>query len=159
MAEVVQLTEVMRALLGHLQGGGAGGGGSGGGGGGGDKKKEVLYGKGFEMMDKFSGGETEWNEWSGDCRTMVQTKSEMAGEAMMYVKSVGKTEKEVLGWVDVIKEIKEKEDDFDQDDVVERFKDLGKVSKELYRWLRLKTEGEAKLLVLSEEEEGDGIKM
>jgi hypothetical protein len=33
------------------------------------------------------------------------------------------------------------------------------VSKEIYRWLRLKTEGEAKLVVLAEEDEGDGIRV
>ena len=97
------MAEVMRAILGHLQGGGAGGGGSGGGG---DKKKEVLCGKGFDMMDKFSGGETERNELSGDFRTMVQTKNEMASEAMIYVKSLGKAEKDVLGWVEVMRSIK-----------------------------------------------------
>ena len=43
--------------------------------------------------------------------------------------------------------------------VEEEFKDLGQVSKELYRWLRLKTECEATLVVLAEEDEGDGIKM
>ena len=48
-------------------------------GGGGDNKKEVLFGKGLGMMEKFTGGETGWNEWSGDFRTMVQTKNEAAG--------------------------------------------------------------------------------
>ena len=33
------------------------------------------------------------------------------------------------------------------------------MSKELYRWLRLKTEGETKLVGLAEEDEGDGIKV
>ena len=43
-------------------GGGSRGGENCSGGGGNDKKKEVLFGKGFEMIDKFSGGETRWNE-------------------------------------------------------------------------------------------------
>ena len=33
------------------------------------------------------------------------------------------------------------------------------MSKEIYTWLGLKTEGEAKLVVLAEEDEGDGIKV
>ena len=69
---------------------------------------------------------------------MVQTKNEMVGEAMTYVKSVGKTEKEVLGWVGVMRSIKDAALDKDWGELVERFRDLGKVSKELYRWLMLK---------------------
>ena len=38
-----------------------------------------------------------------------------------------------------------------------KVKDLGKVSNELYRWLRLNTEDETKLVVLAEEDEDDGI--
>ena len=45
------------------------------------------------MMDKFSGGESGWNEWSGDFRTMVQTKNEAAGETLIYIKTAGKMEK------------------------------------------------------------------
>ena len=148
----------------------AGRGGDGGSGGGGSK--EVLFGKGLEMMDKFSGGEAGWNEWSGDFRTMVQTKSEAAGEALIYIKVAGKAEKEVMDWEDVVESKKDDakknaEEEMYTDEVVgnkvkaveENFKDLGKVSKELYRWLRLKTEGEAKLVVLAEEDEGDGIKI
>ena len=45
------------------EGGGGNRGGEGGSGGGGnDTKREVLSGKGFEMMDKFSGGESKWNK-------------------------------------------------------------------------------------------------
>ena len=40
-------------------------------GGGGDSKKEVLFGEGLEMMNKFSGGEVGWNEWSADFKTVV----------------------------------------------------------------------------------------
>ena len=144
---------VFRALM------AASGGGGDSGGGGNNKKRVVLFGKGFEMMDKFSGGESKWNEWSGDFRTMVQTKSEMACEALIHVESVGKAEKDVMDWVEVMRSIKEAAADSQQEEVVQRFKELGKVSKELYRWLRLKTEGEEKLVVLAEENEGDGIKV
>ena len=126
----------------------------------GSGKKDILFGKGFEVMAKFGGGEAEWHEWSGDFRTMVQTKSEMAGDAMNYVKNICKVEKEVLGWVDVMRGIKDLAEHVDeQETVLVKYKDLGKVSKELYRWLGLATEGEAKLIVISEEEEGDGIKV
>ena len=75
----------------------AGVGGSGGGKGGGGTR-EVLFGKGLEVMDKFIGGEAGWNEWSGDFRTMVQTKNEAAGEALIYIKVAGKAEKEAMSW-------------------------------------------------------------
>ena len=103
------------------------------------------------MMANFGGGETEWHEWSGDFRTMVQTKSEMAGEAMNLVKTIGKKEGEVLRWDEVLRMIKDTDvDEDEQEKVLVRFKDLGKVSRELFRWLRLATEGEAKLVVMTE---------
>ena len=34
---------------------------------------------------------------------MVQTKSEMAGEAMNYVKAVGKSEKDALSWMEALR--------------------------------------------------------
>ena len=103
---------------------------------------------------------------------MVQIKNEAAGETLIYVKVAGKAEKEVMDWEDVVESKKDDakkkaEEELDTDEVVgnkvkaveEQFKDLGKMSNELYRWLRLKTEGETKLvvLVLAEEDEGDGI--
>ena len=89
--EMVKVQTNLFKRLGEERAGGGGsrGGEGGSGGGGSDKKKEVLYGKGFEMMDRFSGGEAEWNEWSGDFSSVVQTKSEMAGETLIYIKTVG----------------------------------------------------------------------
>ena len=76
-----KMVEVQTSLFNKLDedrragsGSGGKGGESGSGGGGNDKNKEVLFGKGFEMMDRFGGGEAEWNEWSGDFRTVVQMK-------------------------------------------------------------------------------------
>ena len=48
---------------------------TGGGGGGEKQKRDILFGKGFDMMDKFGCGEAEWNEWSGDFRTMYRRKA------------------------------------------------------------------------------------
>ena len=81
------------------------------------------------MMAKFGGGEAEWHEWSGDFWTMVQTKNEMTGEAMNYVKAVGKSEKDALIWVEVLRGIKDAADVDEEDEVLERFKSLGKVAK------------------------------
>ena len=87
-------TNLLKRLDEERAGGGGSRGGEGGSGGGGrDNKKEFFYGKGFEMMDKFTGGEAEWNGWSGDFRTVVQTKNETAGKALIYVKTAGKEEK------------------------------------------------------------------
>ena len=161
-----KIVEVQTSLFEKLDEDRAGGRGGGkgsesgtGGEGGNDKKKEVLLGKGFEMMDKFGGGEAEWNEWSGDFRTVVQTKNEMAGEALIYVKTAGKAETNVMDWAKVVESIKEAADYFEENEVEERFKELGKASKELYRWLRLKTQGATQLVVLAEEDKGDRIKV
>ena len=111
------------------------------------------------MMPKFAGGETEWHEWSGDFRTMVQTKTEMAGEAMNLVKTIGRKEGTKIRGHEVLRTIKDMEvDEDEQEKLLVRFKDLGKVTRELCRRLRLATEGEAKLVVMAEEEEGNGIK-
>ena len=74
-------------------------------------------------------------------------------------KDGGKGGKSVMDGVEVVRLIKEAADDLEKQKVVERLKELGKVSKELYRWPRLKTEGEAKLVALAEEDEVDGINM
>ena len=92
---VLMEAAVRAAMAAGLRGSGGGNGGGG--------SKEVLYGKGLEMIDKFSGGETVWNEWSGDFGTIVQTKSEVAGEALIYVKVAGMAEKEVMDWKEVVK--------------------------------------------------------
>jgi hypothetical protein len=67
----------LEGLLHHLQGGGRGSSGGGDGG-----KKDILYGKGFEMMAKFGGGEAEWHEWSVDFRTMVQKRDDGRGDEL-----------------------------------------------------------------------------
>ena len=71
MAEVAQLTEVLKGLMAVLQGGGKGGGFAGAGGerfGQHEEEdaKQKLWGKDFEMFKGFSGGEAEWQEWSAD---------------------------------------------------------------------------------------------
>ena len=78
MAEVAQLTEVLKGLMAVLQGGG--GGGSVGGAGGQrfgqraeEYAKQKLWGKKFEMFKSFSGGEAEWQEWSADMLMLVET--------------------------------------------------------------------------------------
>ena len=160
MAEVAQLAEVMRALLGHLQGAGGGGGVGSGTVERALMQKDILGGKGFEVMNKFGGGEAEWNEWSGDFKTLVETKSEMAAEALTFVKTEGKTEKEVMTWDNVLRGIKATDKyELNEEACLKRFEKLGQTSKELYRWLRLKTDGEAKIVVTAEEEEAAGYKV
>ena len=55
-----------------------------------------------------------------------------------------------MSWAKAVESIKEAVNDFEENEVDGRFKELGKVSKELYRWLRFKTEGETQLVVLAE---------
>ena len=116
--------QVQNQLIAKLMAGGEDSGGGSGGGNGGGGTREVLFGKGLEMMDKFSGGETGWNEWSGDFRTIVQTKSEVAGEALIYIKIVGKAEKEVMSWEKVVEskkaEVRNGADEMDTDEGVKQ---------------------------------------
>ena len=98
MAEVAQLAAVMQGLLTHLQGGGVGGAG-------GERfgrreeedAKQKLWGKNFEMLKGFSGGEAEWQEWSADLLMLVETRSPELGEAMDEVKKANHGEKGRLG--------------------------------------------------------------
>ena len=123
MAEVAQLAKVIEALLGHLQAKEATGGG------GGEKTfgdRDILSGKGFDVMDKFGGGEAEWNEWSGDFKTMVETRSDMAAEALAFVKQEGKNEKEVMTWDNVLRGLKDQEKyELDSEACIKRFEKLG----------------------------------
>ena len=129
----------------------------------GEKRKDerdILSGKGFDVMEKFGGGVSEWNEWSGDFKTMAETRSDMAAEALAFVKSERKNEKEVMTWDEVMMGLKNGPKYVDEEEkAIRRFERLGKGSREMHRWLRLKTEGEAKLVVIAEEKEAYGFKV
>ena len=123
-------------------------------------QKDILGGKGFEHLTKFAGGESEWNEWSGDFKTTAETRSEMVAEALNFVKTEGKVEKEVMTWDMVLLGLKNSQKYFENEEgCLKRFEKMGQASKEVYRWLRLKTDGEAKQVVTAEEEEADGFKV
>ena len=77
-------------------------------------------------------------------------------EVMKKVKDLAKTEKEVMTCAEVKAEMAKPDDGSEDDDSLEELKGVEKMSRELYMWLRLRTEGEAKLVVGSLEEE-DGI--
>ena len=77
-------------------------------------------------------------------------------EVMKKVKDMGKTEKEVMTCAEVMTEMAMSDDGFEDEDTWEELKGVEKMSRELYMWLRLRTEGEAKLIVGSLEDE-DGI--
>jgi len=77
-------------------------------------------------------------------------------EVMKKVKDLAKTEKYVMTCAEVKAEMAKSDDDFEDGDRLEELKGVEKMSRELYMWLRLRTEGEAKLVVGSLEEE-DGI--
>ena len=88
----------------------------------------------------------------------METRSEGTGWVLERIKKQGRTEKEgIYTW----REIKERladglEEDEEWADVVD---DLEQMSKVVYRWLRLLSEGEAKAVVMSEESSGDGLKL
>ena len=117
-----KLMDMQSQLLGAMQAGKEYGSSSGGGG---DNKKEVLFGKGHEMMDKFSGGETGWNEWSGHFRTVVQTNVETAVETLVYIKTEGNAENEMMSLETMVESMKadvrkKAEDEFETEDEVRK---------------------------------------
>ena len=61
MAEVQALANALQMMTAFLEKQDRGSG-TGGGGGGEKQKRDILFGKGFDMMDKFGGGEAEWNK-------------------------------------------------------------------------------------------------
>ena len=87
---------------------------------------------------------------------MIDTKCEFIGAALEYTRTLGKPEREVLGW----REMKEAQDD----DVEVKWalgdldpEEAGRLAKELYRAIHLTTTEEAKNVVKTVED-GDGIK-
>ena len=50
--------------------------------GGGKCRRVQLGGKVFELMGRSEKGETEWKEWAGDWKVLVDTRSEMYGGAL-----------------------------------------------------------------------------
>ena len=129
------------------RGGGGDGGGGAGKGGGKSGRGEGLGGKTFDMFKVFTGGEAEWHEWSTDLTVLVATRSLTMREVMKKVKDMGKTEKEVMTCAEVMTEMAMSDDGFEDEDKWEELKGVEKMSRELYMWLRLRTEGEAKLVV------------
>ena len=129
------------------------GGGKGGGKGG---QEEGLRGKAFDMFKMYAGGEADWHEWSTDLTVLVATRSMVMREVMKKVKDMAKTETEVMTCDEVKSEMATSDDGFVDQDSWDGLKGVEKMSRELYMWLRLRTEGEAKLVVGSLDEE-DGI--
>ena len=157
MAEVAQLTEVLKGLMAVLQGGG-GGGGVGGAGGERfgrreeDDAKQQLWGKDFEMLKGFSGGEAELQELSADLLMLVEMRSPELGKTMDEVKKANHGEKEVMTTGTVKEEIMLETTVDMQDGGEEYVKEkkkwdkLGMLTKELYRRILLSTDGEAKTM-------------
>ena len=50
---------------------------------------EKLDGEIFEKVNKFTGGEEEWIEWSEDLRMMIDMKSPKLAKVMMHVENHG----------------------------------------------------------------------
>ena len=143
---ILKIDEKMKAD--QARSGGEGGEAIGGGKGGGKgRHEEGLRGKAFDMFKIFTGGESEWHEWSTDMTVLVATRSMVMREVMKKVKDMAKTEKEVMTCDEVKREMAKSDDGFEDDDRWGELKYVEKMSRELYMWLRLRTEGEAKLVV------------
>ena len=103
------------------------------------KNYEKLDGELFEKMKKLTGGEEEWIEWSDELHMIIDMKSPKLANIMKHVENHGENvvEKAVREMVDLEERV----------DLVDDYADMARLSHELYRWLVLMTEGEAKLLV------------
>ena len=150
------LTKVMAELkdLKVTRGGGApeGGGKGGGSGGGGFRRdRNVLGGKDFEGMKKFEGGEQAWRDWSYDYKMLIETRTPELVKAMKFAENE-KDEMKADDLEEKLKETVRREGGTDE----EKYDDLETMARELFRWLVLKTDGEAKMLVKSVES-GDGL--
>ena len=91
-------------------------------------------------MKQFTGGEEEWIEWSEDLRMIIDMKSAKLAKVMKHVETHGETAVDKA----VIDLVEEDVEEYQQD-----YTDMTRLTHELYRWLVLVTEGEAKLLVKS----------
>ncbi len=76
-------------------------------------------------------------------------------EVMKKVKDMAKTVKEVMTCDEVKSEMATSDDGFVDQDSWDGLKGVEKMSRGLYMWVRLRTEGEAKLVVGSLEEEDE----
>ena len=79
----------------------------------------------------------------------VETRSELTGRVLEWIKKQGRTEKEkegVYNWKEIKVQLSTEEwSDVQRDGVLEQ------MSKVVYRWLRLLSEGEAKAVVRNKE--------
>ena len=131
----------------------------GGGGGGGatgkplefrDRREDrgVLGGKDFENFRKYPGGEETWKDWKYDFIMLIETRSIALGAGMALVEKAGEMTAD---------EVREKLNEDDAEGhVEEKYDAMAKLSKELFRWLVLTTDGEAKLIVKTVEQQ-DGL--
>ena len=118
---------------------------------------EQLQGKAFEGFRKFRGGESEWSDWAADFRVLITTRSEQLSEVLEKVMDLGLTEKEVLDAKAVVWKTLEDKGEEQDPGHYDKYAEVGRLSRELYMWLRLTTEDEAKLIVKNVEDE-DGVR-
>ena len=96
---------------------------------------EKLGGKILEKVKKFTGGEEEWVEWSEDLRMIVDMQAPKLAKVMKHVENHGEKAEDKA-----VKDLVEEDvEEYQQDHT-----DMARLSHELYRWLVLVTEGEAK---------------
>ena len=99
-----------------------------------------LGGKLLEKMKKFTGGEEEWVEWSDEFRMYIDMQTPQLAKVMRHVETHG--EKSVDKAVKDL--VEEDVEEYQQD-----YSEMDNLSRDLFRWLVVMTEGEAKLLFKS----------
>ena len=108
-----------------------------------------MSGKQFSDFRAFQGGEAEWLEWAGDFKILMDTADELMGEAMETVTKLNKAEKEVLSGSEIKNILIDESSggEGDTEAAKKKYAHIEKVSKELFRWIHLRTEGDAKMVV------------
>ena len=109
-----------------------------------------IDGTAFENHKKLRGGDAEWKDWATDFRMLVETRSETLGQLLQNIQRENRREKDVYTTEAVAAEAATHGIPVEE---------VRKMSKVLYRWLRLLTEGEARAVVMGEEGTGDGLRV
>ena len=86
-----QFQQLMAAITGHMQGAAAAANG---------RAKPLIDAKRFERLDKFSGGEDRWKDWSFDFKITVKAQDARVERAMRMVERAGEMSMDELRMAD-----------------------------------------------------------
>ena len=100
--------------------------------------KRSIEGKSVDNFRKFQGGEAEWNAWADDFKIVIDTRNEQVGNALEFIRALGKVDREVLEWKEVCRAMYDDMDVLNGLDQLDK-EDVARLSKELYRAIHMTT--------------------